>query len=405
MESLKAADPQEIFNYLQFTATSDGYEISVKSDRSAELSGDIVIPSTYKDKPVTSIPNSGFENCTNITSIIIPDSVSTIGFAAFKNCSSITSITLPFVGKSQQASANESVFGYIFGHDWYNGTGNEPGFVNRQFGEVNGGTWQYTGIYEGYMRSFFYYIPQSIKSVTITNQTNIPDAAFNGCNNLTAINYTNGITHIGKASFQNCINLSKLNGDETGTLVIPSTIAYIEESSFYGCRSFKQLDLPQNLNRIGMSAFEGCAGLTDVVVPDSVHLIEIAAFRNCSSLKNITIPFIGKSKLSTKNESVFGYIFGQDWYNGTGNESGFVNRQFGEVNGGTWQYTGMYEGYMRSFFYYIPQSLKAVTITDQTNIPTAAFNGCTMLEEITFKQNITDEGEAAFQNCSATINK
>ena len=57
--------------------------------------GDLVIPSTYNGKPVTSIGSSAFSGCTGLTSITIPDSVTTIGHYAFYNCTSLTSITIP----------------------------------------------------------------------------------------------------------------------------------------------------------------------------------------------------------------------------------------------------------------------------------------------------------------------
>ena len=56
---------------------------------------DIVIPSTYEGKSVTSIGDSAFEDCSSLTSVTIPDSVTSIGSYAFYNCSSLTSVTTP----------------------------------------------------------------------------------------------------------------------------------------------------------------------------------------------------------------------------------------------------------------------------------------------------------------------
>ena len=56
---------------------------------------DIVIPSTYEGKPVTSIGYRAFYGCRSLTSITIPDSVTSIGVSAFRGCSSLTSVTIP----------------------------------------------------------------------------------------------------------------------------------------------------------------------------------------------------------------------------------------------------------------------------------------------------------------------
>ena len=53
---------------------------------------EVIIPSTYNGKPVTSIGDSAFYNCTSLTSIEIPASVTSIGDSAFSNCSSLKTI-------------------------------------------------------------------------------------------------------------------------------------------------------------------------------------------------------------------------------------------------------------------------------------------------------------------------
>ena len=59
------------------------------------VGGDFEIPSTYRGKPVTSIGSLAFMNCTSLTSIVIPDSVTRICYQAFDGCSGLTSVVIP----------------------------------------------------------------------------------------------------------------------------------------------------------------------------------------------------------------------------------------------------------------------------------------------------------------------
>ena len=70
-----------------------GEKVSIVSCNK-NTSGELVIPSTYKEKPVTSIGPSAFSSCTQLTSVRIPDSVASLGDRAFRYCSNLTSVTI-----------------------------------------------------------------------------------------------------------------------------------------------------------------------------------------------------------------------------------------------------------------------------------------------------------------------
>ena len=349
----------------------------------------------------TSIKEKTCVNLTNVTTLIISDSVESIGQGAFNGFNSLESITLPFIGGSDDATNYAAVFGYIFGYKTYghsSGTSfNSPNYdyVNEQIGSIDGLTWQYTchtyrasSSYNLYCKnSYYYYIPESLKYVTVTMDTTIPVAAFNNCTFLENIHLPNCVDSIGSYAFRNCSNLSKLNSDEAGVFNIPQGVKTINRCTFYNCSLVEEITLsdeitlisdfsfgkcsliskfnsknaaelivPLSCVSIGQGAFKDMALITNVIVNDSVESIGQSAFNGFNSLESITLPFVGDSRDSSNK---FGYIF---------------------------------EG--------ISSSLKKVCINDDTSIPSNAFDGCTMLENITISDNVDYIGSYAFRNCS-----
>ncbi len=137
------------------------------------------------------------------------------------------------------------------------------------------------------------------------------------------------------------------------------------------------------IDTIPADAFKGCNAITSIVVPESVTTIGEGAFSGCSSLRSITLPFVGSQKgNSGTSTACFGYIFGEDSYQG-----GTKIRQI--YNTGIGQFED----------FYIPSILRNVTITSETVLCYGAFQNCSMLQTITINKGAQNSvGEKAFEN-------
>lgn len=208
------AEQVSFYNSFLFKEVAGGYSIAIAEGKT--LSGNVELPSRYNGQNVVEIPEKAFENCRGITSLTVPDTVTTIGAGAFQGCNNLADVTLPFTGKSERAETYEAVFGYIFGFIVHNETGGsvyeqdhfptiETDFTN-QTKDLPGAVCQYSSRY-GYSKYYgLYYIPTTLRTVTITKQTDIPVAAFNGCTMLTKVTYTNSVYSTGEYAFQNCVS-------------------------------------------------------------------------------------------------------------------------------------------------------------------------------------------------------
>ena len=190
------------------------------------------------------IGTSAFENCYTLTSVTLPNSITSIESSAFKNCQSLNSINIPksVVFIKPDAFSNSGIYN-------------------------NESNWEDSVLYIGDC------LIQAKRGLTgsyvIKEGTRlIANNAFAG-SGLTSITIPNTATDIGVGAFQ----YSALT-----SIIIPNGVTKIWGFAFYHCTSLKSVTLPNSITQIQRDAFRDCSTLTTVIceaiqVPDYQHNI------------------------------------------------------------------------------------------------------------------------------------
>jgi len=178
------------------------------------------LTSIHLGNSLTSIGNSQFYQCYSLTSITIPDSVTTIGQWVFEQCSKLNSITLP----------------------------------------------------------------------TNNNFTTIPNSCFYGASGLTSITIPDSVTTIGRWVFDQCTSLTSI------TLPTNNNFTTIPNSCFYGASGLTSITIPDSVTTIGQWAFQDCTSLTSIDIPDSVTTIGSSAFNGIGSSSTVYVKNVDPTK-------------------------------------------------------------------------------------------------------------
>ena len=223
---------------------------------SGTYSGDIVIPDkiTYEDKEykvitikdaflysaeltsvsipntVTTIESCAFKGCSELATIIIPNSVTSIGSSAFSECSSMTSFTIP-----------------------------------NSITTIESGTFSEC---------------KSLTTIEIPNTiTKIESYAFSGCSALTSVTIPNSVSFIGGHAFEWCTNLTSIS--------IPNSVITIEWYAFSNCHSLSSIIIPNNITVIDNYLFMKCKKLNNIVLGTGITYIRKKAFAECDELTDV----------------------------------------------------------------------------------------------------------------------
>ena len=383
--------PNVTYNGNTYPVTSIGY---YAFQNCSGLTG-VTIPNS-----VTRIEGNAFSGCSGLTSINIPNSVTSIGSSAFSGCSGLTSVTIPnsvtSIGRSafsgctgkltincnipDASSSYNSSFGGSLFHQVSIGS-NVTTIGNYTFYNCSSiNTLSLPTSLESIGQAAFYGC-SSLKNVNIPNSvTSIGSSAFSGCSGLTSVTIPNSVTSIGREAFYNCSRLTSLTiGNSVTTIgsyafrgcsgltnvTIPNSVTSIENYTFSGCSSLTSLIIPNSITSIGSNAFEGCSGLKSVTIPNSVTSIGERAFQDCSGLTSVNI-----SDIAAWCNISFGY--------NSSNPLIYAHHLY--LNG---------------------EEIKMLTIPNSvTSIGSCTFQGCSGLTSVTIPNSVTSIGSSAFQYCS-----
>ena len=206
----------------QFAFTTNNDAITITGYTGS--GGDVIIPDSTNDYPVTSISSGAFPLGDSVTSVTIPDSITNIGSAVFANSGGLTNITV-LAGNPDYASTNGVLF-----------NGAMTTLIQYPAGLLAGN----------------YVIPDSV--------TNIGSDAFQS-SRLTNVDIPNSVISIGFAAF----NASRLTG-----VTVPNGVTSIGEGAFSSCSSLANVTIGNGVTNMSLgalgSAFSECSSLTNIAV-------------------------------------------------------------------------------------------------------------------------------------------
>ena len=366
---------------------------------------------------VVSIGKSAFENCTNITNVALPNSLTDIGSWAFAKCSNLQGVNIP----NNVLTLGNSINGYVF-EDCTN-------LQNVTLGNniVTIGSYSFKNC-------------SSLKDVTIpVTAKTIGSYAFYNCTNLENMYYEGNIDEWAKINFASMysnpmiyakneyinnelvkdvtlsnditeITYAFVGSDTLETIVVPDTVTKIGFSAFRDCFNLQSITLSQNITAINGYTFSGCRSLKNIVIPEGVTSIGAHAFASCTSLKDITIP----ATLSSVDSWAFYccninnlYFTGtiEDWlkidfYHHISNPMSYSENEY--INGELLTSIVIPEGItnVKKYAFCSCEKVTNISLPSTLNtIETYAFFESAILPSITIPSSVTSIENDAFEYC------
>ena len=353
----------------------------------------LILPTEIDGMPVTAIADGAFAENVTLKTLIIPESITTIGTGILARCEALHSLQTPLMGADKEST---QYLGYLFGAETHEDNARDiPASLKclRLTGE-----WQSLPAYSLFdcndliclslpknvtvLEKFAIFNGASLRQIDgLENITVFGDRALMNCSDLQTVTISDAAESIGFGAFEGCNSIRAMTLPFVGYSRTENTyLAYIFGASnpdfsrgfypkdlakitltsacqtlgnyaFFECETLKEVTLAEGLESIGVRAFYGCIRLWSVKIPDSVTSIRELAFANCDALTSIDFG----ASLSVLGVNAF----------------------------------------------YNCDSLTAVSLpTSLKKIPASCFAGCSSLESVNLG-GVTEVGGQAFRHCDA----
>jgi hypothetical protein len=322
---------------------------------------------------VTSIGGYAFRSCSNLYSLTLGSSVTTITDGAFSNCYGLVEIfnlsALP-LEKGSSSYGNVAKFAVILSST----SGESAVRIQDDFGYLVIDSEPYVLGYVGTAAALA--LPDSIEEKDYYINAN----SFRDKDSYTSVTFGSGVKSIGDYAFASCTKIT--------SLTIPDTVTSIGARAFQSCSGLTSVNLGNGVESIGDSAFVSCSKLTSITIPASVTSIGAIAFGQCSALQAFTV-----NNLNTAYSSQDGVLFDKG-------KTELIRYPAARTNT-NYTIPGTVTTIGSSAFNYTSK-LASVTIPDSvTTIGDSAFSGCTALATISMGAGVDSIGTNTFSSCTA----
>ena len=355
--------------------TYGDFQYKIEDDNSCTITdydgmaSSLSIPSAINGHTVKQIDTGALSDNRIITSVTIPNGVTTIGFSAFNGCIKLEKIKF----SSNLDTVCENAFNNT---KWFNNQSNGLVYVGKV-------AYKYKGD-----------MPRNTKITVKSDTVSISESAFKDCANLTAILIPSSVKHIDKYAFYNCQGLTKLNFNDG--------IERIENDAFGSCEKLTSVNFSETLKSIGAFAFVECKKLSEITIPRSVASVGEYAFSGCENLASVTVsddlPYVGGrafEKTKWLNSQPDGVVYiGESAYGYKGDmpKNTELSLKSGITN-------------ISGYAFYEEKNLTSVKIPETVNrIGNWAFLDCEGLKNVNIPDGVKRIESWTFSNCSSLTN-
>ena len=355
--------------------TYGDFQYKIEDDNSCTITdydgmaSSLSIPSAINGHTVKQIDTGALSDNRIITSVTIPNGVTTIGFSAFNGCVKLEKIKF----SSNLDTVCENAFNNT---KWFNNQSNGLVYVGKV-------AYKYKGD-----------MPRNTKITVKSDTVSISESAFKDCANLTAILIPSSVKHIDKYALYNCQGLTKLNFNDG--------IERIENDAFGSCEKLTSVNFSETLKSIGAFAFVECKKLSEITIPQSVTSVGEYAFSGCENLASVTVsddlPYVGGrafEKTKWLNSQPDGVVYiGKSAYGYKGDmpKNTELSLKSGITN-------------ISGYAFYEEKNLTSVKIPETVNrIGNWAFLDCEGLKNVNIPDGVKRIESWTFSNCSSLTN-